>query len=84
MSALAQLPIDPSWACQVESAEVRWMRETKTRRINVVWSRHSATQHEWRAWSEPIGDGRDRTLGGSSGPISCAQVEKQLKAFFAS
>jgi eukaryotic-like serine/threonine-protein kinase len=82
MSALAQLPIYPSWSCQVEPHEILWKRETEKRRINVVRTRHSPTQHEWRAWSEPIGNGQNRTLGGSAGIIKRSQVEKQLKAFF--
>jgi len=82
MSALAQVPTDPSWSCQVSPQEVHWTRETENRRINVVWTRHSPTQHEWRAWSEPLGAGRDRTLGMSNGKISRAQVDTQLKDFF--
>jgi eukaryotic-like serine/threonine-protein kinase len=82
MSALAQLPIEPLWSCHVQPDEIRWQRETESRRINVVWTRHSLNKHEWHAWSEPIGAGRKRSLGSSGGTTSRAQTEKQLKQFF--
>lgn len=82
MSALAQVPTEPAWSCQVTLQEVRWTRETESRRINVVWTRHSKSEHEWRAWSEPLGVGRDRTLGSSNGKISRAQIDAQLRDFF--
>jgi len=82
MGSLAQLPILPQWSCTVTAPEVRWTRTTKNRRMNVVWTRHSSNAHEWTAWSEPLGVGRNRTLGGSNGTITRAEVEKQLKQFF--
>jgi eukaryotic-like serine/threonine-protein kinase len=84
MSALAQVPTEPYWSCQVTPQEVRWTRNTENRRINVLWTRHSKTEHEWRAWSEPLATGRDRTLGTSSGKIKLTNVDAQLKAFFSS
>jgi serine/threonine-protein kinase len=83
MSALAQLPILPEWSCIVTTPEVRWTRKTASRRTTVVWTQHSRTAHEWKAWSEPVGTGRNRTLGGSNGMVSRAEIETQLKAFFA-
>jgi serine/threonine-protein kinase len=83
ISALAQLPVGPDWECAVTAQQVRWTRETANRRINVEWTRHSPKEQEWRAWSEPLADGRDRTLGGSNGIINSKQAEKQLKEFLA-
>jgi serine/threonine protein kinase len=83
LSALSQLPIDPDWACAVTAHEVRWTRQTATRRIHVIWTQHSKNEHAWRAWSEPLGKGRERKLGGSGVVINRSQVENQLKAFFA-
>ena len=80
--ALADLPIDPSWSCIVTASDVTWEREAKNRRIKVVWQRHSARRHEWKAWSEPLTVGRQRALGGSNGIYSRKQVVAALEGFF--
>ena len=82
MSALAQLPILPEWSCTVTAPEVRWTRETDNRCIKATWTRHAQNAHEWSAWSEPLAQGRNRTLGGSNSILNRAQAENQLKDFF--
>jgi serine/threonine protein kinase len=82
MSALAQVPTEPDWRCEVNPSEVRWTREAKDRIISVVWTRHSKNEHEWIAKSDPKNAGRSRTLGKSNGRINRSQVDKQLRVFF--
>jgi serine/threonine-protein kinase len=82
VNALATLPVEPKWKCTVTALEVRWERQTKGRRMIVVWTKHSARRHEWKAWSEPIGAGRLRFLGGSAKMIGYADVQRQLQDFF--
>lgn len=81
-NALADLHIACDWECTVEPHQVRWSRTSKGRSINVVWDRKSARKHEWTAWSEPVGAGRRKTLGGSGGVVSRAVAEKGLREFF--
>jgi hypothetical protein len=83
MSALAQVATEPSWKCEVEPGQVSWTRATKDRLISVVWTRHSKNEHEWLARSDPKAEGRSRTLGKSNGNINRAQVDEQLREFFA-
>jgi len=51
-AALADLPIAPDWACEVDTEEVRWCREEGKRRYKAVWRRLGAGRHEWESWSE--------------------------------
>jgi serine/threonine-protein kinase len=83
ISALASLPIHPDWQCSVTPSEVTWERQHNGRRRMVVWTEHGAQRYQWKAWSEPLGTGRQRTLGGSTKPLSFIQSEGQLKRFFA-
>lgn len=84
LEALGKLPTEPNWSCSVAASEVTWERQTKARRHIAIWKAHSPRRHEWEAWNEPIGDGRRRSLGGSSGKIGLTEVQRQLTDFFAS
>ncbi len=83
IAALAKLSCEPNWECAVSTAETSWTRTARERRFNVVWRRLSPREYEWSAWSEPLGTGNRRTLGGSGGLVSCSKSERQLKTFFA-
>ena len=82
MNALAGLSTEPNWTCEVTPDEIRWLCEIHGRKRIVVWTRYSERRHEWRAWSEPNGAGRKRTLSGSEGIVSYSTSERQLKDFF--
>jgi serine/threonine-protein kinase len=84
VTGLADLPVSPVWQTAVSPGMVRWEQHKGTRRIVVEWQRHSPRKHQWRAWSEPVGAGRDRQLGGSNGFVGGAQADSELKAFFKS
>ncbi len=81
-AALSELPTRPNWKCTTSGPEVRWERSKGSRRMVVLWQRHSARRHEWRAWSEPLGNGRNRALGGSNGVIGRKAAERELQDFF--
>jgi serine/threonine-protein kinase len=81
-AALSSLPTTPSWEVRVTAAEITWERNSGTRRISVVWQRHSPRRHEWFARSEPLTAGRVRTLGSSGGIVSRAVAERSLQDFF--
>jgi hypothetical protein len=82
LGGLARLPVSPIWKTDVTPGEVRWEQRRGARRLVVTWLRHSGRQQEWRAWSEPVGEGRSRHLGGSGGIIGGVQAIRQLEAFF--
>ncbi len=82
ISSLARLPVTPVWASTVTPHLVRWERRKRTRRFLVEWNRHSARKHEWRAWSEPLGVGQNKRLGGSNGIVSRAKAVRGLEEFF--
>jgi serine/threonine-protein kinase len=82
LAAFSKLPIEPCWECTVTPVQVRWERTAKGRRIIVEWDRYAARKHEWRAWSEPLGKGRNMTLGGSGGVIGSTPAVSQLETFF--
>jgi serine/threonine-protein kinase len=85
LAALGTLEIGTNWTCSVEPDRVTWKAKKNDRLITVVWEQNSAFKFSWRAESEPAdGKGRSRTLGSSSGQISHADSEKQLKLFFKS
>lgn len=84
VDGLAQLPIDPPWACSVSHNAVTWNREHKDRRVIVEWTESNLGNHTWEAWSEPVVSGRRRTLAGSQGSVAEGVAEKGLKAFFTS
>ncbi|WP_417714353.1 serine/threonine-protein kinase [Pseudophaeobacter arcticus] len=80
-AAFAGLPVEPDWECEVDGHQVRWRRQQGGRIIRVEWNRNSARRHDWRAWSEPVGAGRLRTLGGSNGQVGSQVAIKELEAF---
>ena len=82
ISALASLSPDLNWACAVTPNETRWTRTANGRRQIVTWTKHSARKYEWAAWSEPIGAGIRRSLGGSNGIVSYSESYSQLRDFF--
>lgn len=82
LNALSPLPTQ-SWDTSVAPDLVRWTQSAGERRKIVEWTRHSARKHEWKAWSEPTGQGgRKMTLGGSTRPIGRSQAISQLETFF--
>lgn len=82
LSALASLPIEPSWKCSVTPTHIQWRRKTETRKIIVDW-KASGSQFEWTARSKPLGSGNRRTLGGSTQLQTAKLSIKQLEEFFA-
>ena len=81
-AAFSRLPIIPDWECEVDGQQVRWRRQQGERIIRVEWNRNSARRHDWRSWSEPVGAGRTRTLGGSNGQVGSRVAIRELEAFF--
>jgi eukaryotic-like serine/threonine-protein kinase len=83
VGALARLPVEPAWDCSISSSEIKWQRSAAGRHIVVTWTQHSPRSHSWKAWSEPIGKGKRRSLGGSTKKLGGVQVERELTRFFA-
>ena len=84
LAAFADLPIEADWDCFVSDDVIAWSRQQQKRIHKVEWIRHSARKHEWRAWTEPVGNGRQKAMGGSSGRIGGTSCLSELKAYFAS
>lgn len=82
LAGLAGLPIAPVWIPRVTPSLVSWEQRNSKRRTLVEWKRHSSRKHEWRAWSEPIGKGRSRKLGGSASVAGRSHVTSELENFF--
>lgn len=82
LAGLSTVPVFPVWETTVTSDLVRWEQGKGARRIVVEWQRLSARQHEWQAWSEPVGAGRSRQLGNSGGIVRRTEAVKALEAFF--
>lgn len=83
MNAMASLPTDPDWQCQVSGTSVSWSRETTQRLIRAQWTEHSAKIHEWSAWSEPRnGVGRPYTLASTNGQVRHTEAMKAMRQFF--
>lgn len=82
LRGLAGLPVAPVWVPTVTPNLVRWEQLKGIRRIVVEWNRHSPRKHDWRAWSEPVGVGRNKKLGGSKGAIAGGQAIRELENFF--
>jgi serine/threonine-protein kinase len=82
LEALSRLPVTPVWAVTVTAHLVRWEQSLKTRRIVVEWKRYSQRKHEWSVWSEPLGNGRKMTLGGSGEIISGRQAIAEIQRYF--
>ncbi len=82
LEALSRLAVTPVWSATVAPQLVRWEQLSKTRRNIVEWKRHSQRRHEWSAWSEPLGNGRKMTLGGSRGIIGGREAIAELERYF--
>lgn len=83
LEALSKLPVEPRWQVSVAPELIRWECRNKTRLKIVEWQRHSARRHEWTAWSEPVGAGRRKTLGGSGGVVGSREAMSGLERYFA-
>jgi len=83
LSAFAELPVAGGWDCFVTDDLISWTRKVKQRVQRVGWRRHSERKHEWRAWSEPVGKGRNMALGVIGAQIGRNECLRQLKKFFA-
>jgi serine/threonine-protein kinase len=84
LDAIALLPITPEWTVEKVSPQtVRWERTAGKRLVVVDWERLSPRQHRWDALSQPLGAGRNKSLGGSGGVVGGKQAIKEMEAFFA-
>lgn len=81
-AAFSSLPITPDWICEFDGKQVRWHRQLGRRIVRVEWNRNSARRHDWRAWSEPTGEGRNRNLGSSNGQVGPQAATRGLEDFF--
>jgi serine/threonine-protein kinase len=80
LNALSGLPISPAWEATVGPGRVTWELVSGTRKRIVEWNR-VPRQNEWTAWSEPLGKGQKKTLGGSGGIVPTKTAITQLEAF---
>lgn len=84
LDAIGRLPITPEWTVlEVTGQCVRWERYAGKRLVVVKWERLSPRQHRWESWSQPLGAGRNMTLGGSGGIVGGKQAVKEMETFFA-
>ena len=82
LGALSNLPVTPAWVATVAPKLGHWEQKSKTRLNVVEWKRHAPRKHDWSAWSEPLGKGRRKTLGGSDGIIGSRQCVAELENYF--
>ncbi|MBV5256968.1 serine/threonine protein kinase [Synechococcus moorigangaii CMS01] len=82
LNGVATLATDPIWQIDIDHRLIHWQQLRSGRRIRVEWERLSERRHNWRAWSEPVGAGRSKTLGGSSGVVGRRDAEAGLRRFF--
>ncbi|MBC7987941.1 MAG: serine/threonine protein kinase [Sphingomonadaceae bacterium] len=80
LNGVAPLCVEPAWDTTVGSDRVDWQRLSGSRRVFAEWERLSERKHKWRVWSEPIGKGRSRNLGGSNVSTSRRDAEEGLRA----
>jgi len=83
MDALANLLVAPAWQTEAQPGRISWTLGLGTRVRHVEWIIHSPRRHEWRAWSDPVGPGRTKTLGGSVGEVGRLVAIRQLERYFA-
>lgn len=81
LNGLAPLSVDPAWTISVRSEVINWERIRGDRRLRAEWERISERKHRWRAWSEPLADGRERTFAGSDGVVGRRDAESGLRKF---
>jgi eukaryotic-like serine/threonine-protein kinase len=84
LAAFASLPVESDWECSVSDDLIAWSRQQKKRVHKVEWVRYSPRKHEWQGWTEPVGQGRKRTMSGSAGKVGRSACLNELKAYFAS
>jgi serine/threonine-protein kinase len=82
LKALANVPISPIWETTVTNNLIRWGQLKGARRVVVEWHRLSPRKHEWKAWSEPTGEGQNKRLAGSEGIVGYSEAIKGLEGFF--
>jgi len=79
LNGVAPLCVEPAWDVTVGHDRIEWRRISGSRRILAEWERISDRKHRWRVWSEPVGSGRSRTLGGSTALTSRRDAEEGLR-----
>lgn len=82
LKAIGGLPVSPVWETRVATSQVRWEQKRGSRLMVVEWDQHAPRKHEWRAWSEPLGKGRSRAMGGSRGIVGSTTAISELEKFF--
>lgn len=82
LTGIATLPVEPVWVTTVSPDLLTWEQTKGNRLVKVHWERISERQHRWRAWSEPIGAGLNRTLAGSNGIVGQAKALAGMREFF--
>ncbi len=81
LNGIASLCVEPAWQAEVTPNLVEWHMTKGKRKLRAEWERLSERKHRWRAWSEPIGRGQKRSLGGSDGKIGRHDAEAGLRNF---
>lgn len=79
LRSLAQIERS-DWMPAVNESTTSWTRTAKGRRVDVVLTNHSAKNCSWEAVSYPVGEGRKKSLGGSTS-VSPTIAERQLREF---
>lgn len=82
LTGIAALPVEPVWTTTVSPGLVTWEQTKGKRLVKVHWERISRRQHRWRAWSEPIGAGLNRTLACSDGIVGQTKALAGMREFF--
>jgi serine/threonine-protein kinase len=81
LEALSRLPI--TQLGRPPSRPISFAGRRRLRRAGTSSSgRHSPCNHEWAAYSEPLGKGRKMTLRGAGGIVGSRQVIAELEAYF--
>jgi len=82
MSAITNLPIEPSWVCSYSSNKTEWRRQKRDREIIVTYHVNSPRKHEWVAMSKPLsGGGKIRTLASSKGSLPRREALSEIEIF---
>ncbi len=84
LNGIAPLTVEPAWEVDVTDDLVRWQRNKGQRLLVAEWERFSERKHRWRAWSEPTGGGRARSLATSNGTVGRRYAEAGLRSFLCS
>ena len=84
LNAIAKLEVNADWNTVVADDVIRWKLPAGNRLRIVEWKRDAPRKHEWTAWTEPTGAGRNKTIGGSGGVVNYKAAMAGLQTFFAS